>query len=151
MVRTYIVAVDGSPMAWKAMELAATIAGTTDAALVLAHVIPIEPVPPGLEKWGEVEGVSPDEARARVRAGRTIGDNITREAETRAKELGLENVSTKVIEGDVATHLVELAQDINADMIFLGSRGLSDLQGLFLGSVSHKVSNLAPCTCVLVR
>ncbi len=151
MGRTYIVAVDGSPMAWKAMELAATIAGTTDAALVLAHVIPIEPVPPGLEEWAKVEGISPEEAQARVRIGRTLGDNITREAEARAENLGLKNVSTKVIEGNIAARLVELAQDINADMIFLGSRGLSDVQGLLLGSVSHKVSHLAPCTCVLVR
>ncbi len=151
MEKIFIVAVDGSPAGWKAMKLAATLAKASDAAVVLAHVIPVEPVPEGLEEWSKVEGISFDEAQARVRVGRTIGDSITSEAEDRASVLGLGDVSTKVIEGNVAAELVQLASDINADMIFLGSRGLSDVQGVLLGSVSHKVSHLAPCTCVLVR
>ena len=36
-------------------------------------------------------------------------------------------------------------------MIFLGSRGLDDMVGLMMGSVSHKVMHLAPCTCVAVK
>ena len=44
-----------------------------------------------------------------------------------------------------------LAQDRKADAIVMGSRGLSDIKGLFLGSVSHKVSHLAECTCITVK
>jgi nucleotide-binding universal stress UspA family protein len=33
----------------------------------------------------------------------------------------------------------------------MGSRGLSDLKGLMLGSISHKVANSAPCTVITVR
>ncbi|MDH3316773.1 MAG: universal stress protein [Gammaproteobacteria bacterium] len=33
----------------------------------------------------------------------------------------------------------------------MGTRGLSDFQGLILGSVAHKVSYAAPCTVVTVR
>ena len=36
-------------------------------------------------------------------------------------------------------------------MLFLGSCGLGEITGLFLGSVSHKVMNLAPCSCVAVK
>jgi nucleotide-binding universal stress UspA family protein len=36
-------------------------------------------------------------------------------------------------------------------MLFLGSRGLGVVTSLLLGSVSHKVMNLAPCTCVIVK
>jgi nucleotide-binding universal stress UspA family protein len=36
-------------------------------------------------------------------------------------------------------------------MVFLGSHGLSDIRGLLIGSVSHKVLHQAPCTCVVVR
>ena len=118
---------------------------------MLVHVIPREPVPEGIEKWAEMEGVSAEEARARVRMGRTLGDNITHEAETRAKHAGLVRISSRVAEGNIAKVIVDLAKDTKADMIFLGSRGLSDAQGLLLGSVSHKVSHLAPCTCVLVK
>ena len=37
------------------------------------------------------------------------------------------------------------------DMIVMGRRGLSDLQGLLMGSVSHKVSHLADCACLTVK
>ena len=36
-------------------------------------------------------------------------------------------------------------------MIVMGSRGLSDAKALFLGSVSHKVTNQATCTCATVK
>ena len=35
--------------------------------------------------------------------------------------------------------------------VVVGSRGLSEIRGLLLGSVSHKVCQLAPCTCVTVK
>lgn len=38
-----------------------------------------------------------------------------------------------------------------ADVIVCGSRGLSDFKGVIAGSVSHKLSNLAPVTVVSVR
>lgn len=151
MGKTFLVAVDGSLQGLKAIELATTLAKATDAELVFVHVVPIEPVPEGLERWAEVEGLSAEEVRARIHRDRTLGDNITRDAETRAKDAGLGRVSTRVAEGNVAKVIVDLAKGTKADMIFLGSRGLSDVQGLLLGSVSHKVLHLAPCTCVLVK
>lgn len=45
--------------------------------------------------------------------------------------------------GQVAKVIVETATDNNIDLIVMGSRGLSDLQGLLLGSVTHKVIQLA--------
>ncbi len=151
MSKTYMVAVDGSAAGWKALELAATVGKASGATIVALHVIPYRPVPPGLETWAEIEGLSTEEVAARVHTDRSIGDTITREAQTRARELGIDDLPTKVREGNVAEQIVEIAGDMDIDMIFLGSRGLSDVQGLLLGSVSHKVSHMAPCTCVLVR
>jgi nucleotide-binding universal stress UspA family protein len=56
-----------------------------------------------------------------------------------------------VVEGDLAPQIAEVAKKRNVDMIVMGSRGLGDLQGLLLGSVSHNVASSAPCTCVIVR
>ena len=47
--------------------------------------------------------------------------------------------------------ILAAAEHENADMIVMGSRGMGDLKGLFVGSVSNKVSHLAPCTCVTVK
>jgi nucleotide-binding universal stress UspA family protein len=45
--------------------------------------------------------------------------------------------------GQVAKVIVETANDNRIDLIVMRSRGLSDLQGLLLGSVTHKVIQLA--------
>ena len=45
--------------------------------------------------------------------------------------------------GHVAKAIVETATAKNIDLIVMGSRGLSDVQGLLLGSVTHKVIQMA--------
>nr|WP_231613761.1 universal stress protein [Halomonas sp. BC04] len=42
------------------------------------------------------------------------------------------------------------ANEIAADAIVMGSRGVSELKGLLVGSVSHKVMHSAPCTVITV-
>jgi nucleotide-binding universal stress UspA family protein len=53
--------------------------------------------------------------------------------------------------GRAARVILELASAEGADVIVLGSRGLSDLAGLVLGSVTHKVLHLAHCPVLVVR
>ena len=54
-------------------------------------------------------------------------------------------------DGDVPAVIARVAAGAQADLVALGSRGRSDLGGLFLGSVSHKVLHLAHCPVILVR
>ena len=56
-----------------------------------------------------------------------------------------------MVEGDPAEVVLDLATKHKADMIVMGSRGLSDFKGLLLGSISHKVSAQAECTCITVK
>jgi nucleotide-binding universal stress UspA family protein len=44
-----------------------------------------------------------------------------------------------VIGGDVAEVISNVADNEKCDIIVMGSKGKSDLEGLFLGSVTHKV------------
>jgi len=53
--------------------------------------------------------------------------------------------------GDAAEEIVAAAEKVKADLIVIGTRGLSDLEGLVMGSVSHKVIHLAHCPCVTVK
>jgi nucleotide-binding universal stress UspA family protein len=76
---------------------------------------------------------------------------IISEAEARVRKNGLARVTTQVAEGNPAKEIAALAKSKGTDMVFLGSRGLGDFKGLLMGSVSHKVMHLAPCTCVAVK
>ena len=53
--------------------------------------------------------------------------------------------------GHVAEHIVAGAAALEADLIVMGSRGLSDVEGLLLGSVTHKVIRLAPVAVLVAK
>lgn len=56
-----------------------------------------------------------------------------------------------VAAGHVAKDIVETADSFRSDLIVMGSRGLSDVQGILLGSVTHKVIQLAPIAVLVAR
>ena len=56
-----------------------------------------------------------------------------------------------VASGHVAKSIVEAAAENRIDLIVMGSRGLSDVQGLLLGSVTHKVIQLAHVPVLVTR
>lgn len=151
MSKRFLVAIDGSEHAWKALDLAAELAESSAAELLVLHVVAFEPVPNAFREFAEAEHIPIEERTARFHYDRTIGDAIVREAEARARKVGIRQITTRVAEGDPANEIVSLARSGGVDMVFLGSRGLSDIKGLFVGSVSHKVMHLVPCTCVAVR
>jgi nucleotide-binding universal stress UspA family protein len=50
-----------------------------------------------------------------------------------------------------ARAILEQARDLDATLIILGSRGLGALGGLLLGSVAHKILQLASCPVLVIR
>jgi len=80
-----------------------------------------------------------------------IGQHILDSAEGRAKRKGLTNIDVRLESGDPANRILHCITEENIDCVIMGSRGLGKLKGLFLGSVSHKVTNNAPCTCIVVK
>ncbi|MBI5017715.1 MAG: universal stress protein, partial [Deltaproteobacteria bacterium] len=58
---------------------------------------------------------------------------------------------TRVLTGDPATELCRVAADEGFDLIVMGSRGMSELAGLLLGSVSERVLHLAACPVAMVK
>jgi nucleotide-binding universal stress UspA family protein len=115
------------------------------------HVVPYETMSEGLKQFAKAEGIQIEEASARYHASRTLADTITSEAEMRAAKHGLTRITTQITEGNAANEIVAMAKSEGVDMLFLGSRGLGEITGLLLGSVSHKVVSLAPCSCVTVK
>lgn len=56
----------------------------------------------------------------------------------------------ETIEGSAAYVLTKLAKSKEFDLIVMGSHGHSDIAGLFLGSVTHKVLNTIYCPVMVV-
>ena len=56
-----------------------------------------------------------------------------------------------ILDGDPAKNILETAQDKEADLIVIGTRGLGTLKGLLMGSVSQKVAQLSKCPCITVK
>jgi len=175
MITTILVPTDGSTHANKAVELAADIASKYGSKLILLHVIKRGSDSAELRRMAEVEHmIEPHmdvlgRTTANVGAGMgdalhvprsesipvsvldSIGRSLLEHASHLAKEKGASDVEAVVEDGDAARKILDCAEKRGANLIVMGSRGLSDLKGLLLGSVSHKVSHLAECTCMTVR
>lgn len=175
MIKTILVPTDGSGHAEKAVVLAADIAEKYGARLVFLHILQHGPLPDSLRRMADVEqvaGADPGPASApfatvppaRFPAGivnrkedksrevyEFVGRQALRRAEEIAKGKGVTATKTVMEDGDPVRRILKQADSEGANLIVMGSRGLSDLKGLLMGSVSHKVSHLADCTCVTVR
>lgn len=72
------------------------------------------------------------------------------EVETRLKREGLE-VETVAREGDPAQVIADEAKQRGVDLIAMGTRGLTGLRHMFLGSIAERVVLQAPCPVLTVR
>ena len=85
-----------------------------------------------------------------------------RKKETKAGEALLERIcrllrgygvaSTKVLaRGDAATEIMDYVQKHQIDLVVVGSRGLGQIKGLVMGSVSRKLIHYSGCSVLVVR
>jgi nucleotide-binding universal stress UspA family protein len=148
MVDHILVAVDGSSHADRALAFAADLAVKYDADLTVLNVVSYaSTVPLALGAYAELEGLYA-ESRTVLQSA---GDKIVESAGEQARRLGVPDVDTVVELGSPAQTICDTAAAIDADVIVMGRRGLSDFTGFFLGSISHKVAHSADCTVVTVK
>jgi nucleotide-binding universal stress UspA family protein len=79
-----------------------------------------------------------------------MSDQIPAQARRRAQSAGVSDIVAHAAWGDPAEAIIDTARREQADAIVMGRRGRGRLAGLLLGSVSQKVSSLAPCVVILV-
>ncbi len=145
-----LVPVDGSEHAKRAVLAAADLAQRSGATLTLMHVLTRSgslAVPEELKAFSELEHIRITEHDLIVNAG----NEILRNAETLARENGVKTCEVLLRTGDPATHITDYVKKNGADLVVMGRRGLGDLAGLFLGSVSHKVAQATDCSCLTVK
>ena len=150
MFQKILVPTDGSDHAARAVAVASDLAVKYGAELVVLHVmeeIGSSRIPPGLESYVEMEHVDVSE-RAMLEG---VANQIVRRAETQAREAGVEAVAHEVAVGSPAPAIVEYVEKHGVDLIVLGRRGLGRVADLLLGSVSHRVAQLADRACLTIK
>lgn len=140
-MRSIVVGTDGSPSADAAVRRAAEIAKGTDAQVHLVTAYP--DVPTYRETIASSAKAEPIELR------QVAESVLARESRTLTDE-GIE-VMSHAREGDPADVIINIAQEVGADLILVGARGLTGLQRFLLGSVSSKLSHHAPISVMVVR
>ena len=148
-IRTILVGVDGSTAADAATDVAAALARKCSGSLILLHVV--APLPEGrlrneLNEFVRMEHHELTEYEMLQNAGR----DIVSKSETRVRESGLNQIESLVEVGDAAERIVNMAGARNVDVIVLGRRGRGTIAQLLLGSVSHKVIQIAKCSVMIV-
>ena len=173
MFKKILCPVDGSAPAKNALNIAIDMAKKNEASLVLMHSLLHRTNVSELEQFAAVEGmvehIRPEIDRLRTMDGRLdvrtnyteravssralveIGQHILDGAKLDAQQRGVTDISTLLEDGDPADDILRCIDEHGVDCVVMGSRGLSDLKALFLGSVSHKVTNRASCTCIAVK
>lgn len=145
MFKRILVPVDGSEGALKALRVAVEMQKLTKAELVLLTVFRHHSL---LE--ASMSMVRPTEPENLDDVLRGYAREVAEEAKKFALENGADKPRAFVKPGQPARTIVRFAKEHEVDLIVLGSRGLGDLEGYLLGSVSHKVTSLATCPVMVV-
>lgn len=148
MASEILVPVDGSEHAFRALQVACSIAKAEDKPLRLLHVVPSAEIPEGLKRYAQLEHVRESPEHLYESA---VAENILNAARGEAAAAGVNQVECSIEHGDPPRGILEVASRSDVDTIVMGTRGLSDIQGLILGSVAHKVSHGAECRVVTVK
>lgn len=140
MYKKILVPVDGSEGGWKALAAAKEVAEAGKSELVVMTVVQvfagasIMPIP--------VESGKINEELS------NIANDILAQAKEKVAGVKSEFVAAP---GRPSKVIVDTVKKSGADLVVIGSRGLSGLAEFFLGSVSSEVAQLSPVSVLIVK
>jgi len=134
-----LVGLDGSPNSFKALEEAISLAKLNNAEL---HTISVEELPHFSETVSEVEEEKESE------------DSKYNEIITKAKEMAAARniqLETHVLAGHEVKTIIEFIRKNKVDLLVVGFLGRSAIYDWAMGSTSHSLVRLAPCSVLMVK
>jgi nucleotide-binding universal stress UspA family protein len=142
--KVIVVGTDGSETSLRAVDEAAAIAAKAGAKLIVASAY---------QAGSHKGGVDPDQASGE--GYRTQGNApvyaMLRDAGSRARQAGAQDVEEKAVEGAPIDALLTLANDAGADLIVVGSVGLNSVVGRLIGSVPRAIRDRAKTEVLVVE
>lgn len=131
MFKAIVLALDGSETAKRGIPIAVELAKEGKGKIVIAHV----------EERMATKGRAPIEADE---------DEVQKELQGLAKDLEGDGIEASIELGDVmaggsgvAHAIADIAEKANADLIVVGTRGHSPVEGLLVGSVTQRLLHIA--------
>lgn len=160
LLHQILIAVDGSEYSQSALEYLANFLSIPDVSYHLVHVVsPIPAYDPGNipRTWQIGTDIfqtssifytnNLDELRKKDEAK---GISILDQASLFLEQSAI-LAKPNLLHGDAATEILEYSKNNMIDIIVAGSRGLSEVSGWLLGSVSRKLVHYAPCSVLIVK
>lgn len=140
MYNKILVPVDGSEGGWKALSYAKALAEKFGSKLVVENVV--QPY-----TNASILAVPIDTSRISNEL-QEIGKQVLAMAKER---LGGMDAEYKSEAGRPSKVIVNAVKETNADLVVIGSRGLSGIAEFFLGSVSSEVAQFSPVAVLIVK
>jgi nucleotide-binding universal stress UspA family protein len=133
-----LVPLDGSKYSEKALLHACNMAKNFQSRLTLLYVV---------EK---VISINLLDRKEYLKILRKFGNNVLIKSKKTTTRQG---VDSKIIikEGNITNEIIKLAKKEQCNLIIVGSKGLGATLRFFLGSVSNKLANNAPCSILIVK
>lgn len=142
MFERIVVGTDGSETATNALREAARLAGLCGAEL---HIVSGYHPKGALKVSGAGSGVEPWMVSSEYEV-----EGILRDAADIARRERIE-VVTHHEAGNPAKALVTIADQVDADLVVVGNRGMKGLKGKVLGSIPNDVAHQANCAVLILH
>jgi nucleotide-binding universal stress UspA family protein len=143
-IRKILVPTDFSETASIALEHAVHMARLTHAEITLLHVLSTFSFRVNMPEVAEM-----DESH-QLKISGVVGTKLTVLAESILEQSGVQ-VKILVSSGRIREEVVRVAEEIDADLIILGTHGVSGLKEFFMGSNSFRIVMDAACPVLSVR
>lgn len=143
-MKRILLAVDGSDHSMRAARMAGQLSSHFDATVDIINVVPEARLAAPISEYAELEHVYVTQRDLLRSAGSEIIATASGEVADAGGTVG--NVEVEI--GSPARTIVDYADSWGADCIVMGRRGLGDIKGLLMGSVSNRVGQLTDKTLV---
>ena len=160
VIHHVLVPTDGSDNAERAVRFSAQVADRRQQAEVTVVFVHLH-VPPAThmslstpESGQQVETVQPlyeEPGEEELTQAREIVDRAVAEIKSLVTSPDVTVAGRVVVDDRVDNGILRVAGEISADIIVLGTRGLSTLRGAIMGSVSHAMIEKATCPVLIVK
>ncbi len=140
-----LIAIDGSDFSDTVLKSVIARPWPADSEVMVLNVIE----PPSLLMGREMAGPDPEFEAVWNALQDRAKDVVLKAAEK--LHVAKFNVSTKLVEGNPKSQIIDVANEWHADMIILGSHGHTGLSRFLIGSVSQDVVRHAHCSVEIIR